>query len=34
MHNEYGPMTETLLLAFMYENEKSEIVLCELIFCL
>ena len=36
MHNEYGPMTETHLLAVMYEkeNEKSEIVLCELVFCL
>ena len=36
MHNEYGLMTETRLLAVMYknENEKSEIVLCELIFCL
>ena len=36
MHNEYGPMTETRLLAVMYENEneKSEIILCELVFYL
>ena len=36
MHNEYGPMIETRLLAVMYENdnEKSEVVLCELAFCI
>ena len=36
MHNEYGLMTETRFLAVMYknENEKSEIVLCKLVFYL
>ena len=36
VHNEYGPMTKTRFLAVMYKNknEKSEIVLCELVLCL